>query len=52
MPKINGKYIKYLVWEGKVTEKECIEHSYAWSGKMPCTGVERCVWCGKHKDEE
>lgn len=52
MPKISGKYIKYLVWEGKVTEKECIDHSYVWTGKIPCTGEQRCVWCGKPKDEE
>ena len=40
MSKINGKHIKYLEWKGKVTEKECTEHSYAWSGKIPCSGIE------------
>ena len=38
---------KYLVWNGKVIEKECKEHFYAWSGKTPCTGIYRCVLCGK-----
>jgi len=53
MPKIvNGKYIKYLEWKGKVTEAECIVHSYAWSGKIPCSGIEYCILCGKHKDED
>ena len=22
------------------------EHSFAWSGKIPCTGVYKCVFCG------
>ena len=41
------KWIKYLVWKGEITEKECLEHDYAWSGKIPCTGVSRCIFCGK-----
>ena len=40
-------WIKYLVWQGEVTAKECKEHSYTWSGKIPCTGVRRCIFCGK-----
>jgi len=40
-------WIKHLVWQGKVTAKKCKEHSYAWSGKIPCTGVRRCIFCGK-----
>jgi hypothetical protein len=40
-------WIKYLVWQGKVTEIECTEHSYAWSGKIPCTGIRRCIYCGR-----
>lgn len=23
-----------------------MRHSYAWSGRVPCTGVYRCVHCG------
>lgn len=45
--KENNKYYKYLVWDGKVIKVECKKHSYAWSGKIPCTGVYRCVLCGK-----
>jgi hypothetical protein len=41
------KWIKYLNWQGKVKAVECTMHSYAWSGKMPCTGVRRCIFCGK-----
>lgn len=28
------------------------EHSYAWSGKMPCTGIYRCVFCGHVPEKE
>jgi hypothetical protein len=41
------RWTKYLAWKGKVTETECTEHSYAWSGKIPCTGIRKCVFCGK-----
>ena len=44
---IDRKWIKYLVWKGKVKAIECIKHSYAWSGKIPCTGVRQCIFCGK-----
>ena len=27
------------------------QHSYAWSGKIPCTGVYRCVYCGALKED-
>jgi len=33
---------------------ECLPgktHSYAWSGKMPCTGLYSCVYCGKEKQD-
>ena len=43
------KHYKYLVWHGKVTKVECKDHSYSWSGKIPCTGLYRCVLCGKEK---
>lgn len=31
---------------GQLTKIETDEHSFAWSGKMPCTGEYRCVFCG------
>lgn len=37
---------KLVVLEGKVVEIECENHTYSWSGQMPCTGVYRCVFCG------
>lgn len=27
-------------------EKECTSHHMAWDGKMPCTGVYKCMMCG------
>jgi hypothetical protein len=47
-----GKYYKYLVWHGRVDKVECIDHAYAWSGKIPCTGIRRCVFCGKPEEEK
>ncbi len=45
------KYYRLFVWEGKVHKEECINHSYRWSGRIPCTGSLICVFCGKKKDE-
>lgn len=44
--KIKGKWMKYMIFGGLM---ECEDHSYAWSGKMPCTGVYGCIFCGKTK---
>lgn len=46
--KRNGVWTKVLV---DCTEVECTHHRYAWSGKMPCTGMLKCVLCGKPEDE-
>ncbi len=32
---------------GQCKTVPCTGHSYAWSGAMPCTGIYRCVYCGK-----
>jgi hypothetical protein len=32
-------------------EKECTNHSFAWSGKMPNTGRRRCHKCGTYEDD-
>jgi heme/copper-type cytochrome/quinol oxidase subunit 2 len=37
---------RQIVWKGKVETITHI-HSYAWSGKIPCTGKYRCIYCGK-----
>lgn len=36
---------------GKVKTVECKEHSHAWSGKIPCTGIRRCIYCGKPTED-
>ena len=39
-------------WEtGNIKTVECVSHSYAWSGTIPCTGIKRCIYCGKEKGE-
>lgn len=45
--KINNKYYKTLVWNGKIETVECTKHFYRYSGKMPCTGNKVCIHCGK-----
>jgi len=35
--------------KGSTFKIERKTHSYAWSGAIPCTGVYRCVYCGKIK---
>lgn len=45
-------WIKIIVGYGKVEEVECRLHSFAWSGRMPNTGVYRCIYCGKLKEDE
>jgi hypothetical protein len=34
-----------------MTDKKECKHSYSWSGKIPCTGVYRCAFCGKLQNE-
>lgn len=46
------KYFKYLIWAGRVKKVECKQHSYSFSGKIPCTGNERCIFCGKIKEKK
>ena len=43
---------RIIVWNGLCKEIEAPEHSYAWSGQIPCTGVLRCIYCGRYKDDE
>ena len=45
----DGKWTKTLCWAGKIEVVECKSHSYAWSGRMPCTGELKCILCGKPK---
>jgi len=45
------KWTKTTCWHGKVEVIECLDHSFAWSGDMPCTGYRRCIYCGKPESE-
>jgi len=44
-----GKWFKTLCWKGVIETIPCNIHSYAWAGKIPCTGVYACIYCGKPK---
>ena len=44
---IDKKYYRTFVWKGKMHKEECINHLYAWSGQIPCTGCLKCVFSGK-----
>ena len=37
---------------GRVKEIEVKEHAYSYSGKTPCTGSIKCMFCGVHKEDE
>ena len=45
-------YYKWLVWDGVIKKVVCKDHAYHWSGKMPCTGVRKCMFCGKLEDTD
>jgi len=32
---------------GQVKKVECKNHSYRYTGTIPCTGIRKCVLCGK-----
>lgn len=44
-------WTKTIAWCGKVETVECKKHSYAWSGQIPCTGIRRCIYCGKPAED-
>ncbi len=48
----DGKWIKVVVWHGRVERLECDKHWFAWSGAVPCTGRKKCLLCGKPEDKE
>lgn len=51
--KLNSKkWYKIICWAGKCEKVPCDNHTYAWSGKMPCTGILKCVHCGKPKEKK
>lgn len=34
----------------KERAKVCEPHRYAWTGTIPCTGIQRCTICGHRKE--
>ena len=36
---------------GAIKKMECTEHAYSWSGRVPCTGILRCIFCGRDKHD-
>ena len=46
--RVDDKACFRITSEGKKEPRD--HHSYAWSGKMPCTGIYRCVYCGALQD--
>lgn len=51
--KIKNEWKKWVMFsKGSGTKMKwhfipCQDHFFAWSGKIPCTGVYRCIYCGK-----
>ena len=43
---------KYLIYGGKIKIEDCTDHFWRWTGRIPCTGVQACIYCGKIKDYE
>jgi len=40
-------YYTTMNWSnGRIFQRECTDHKYAYSGSMPCTGTYRCILCG------
>lgn len=37
--------------QGETKDIEVDHHVYVWSGKIPCTGYRRCIYCGEPEEE-
>lgn len=46
-----NKCKRLICWHGIVSEIIVEKHAYVWSGRIPCTGVKKCIYCGKVKEE-
>lgn len=44
--------VRIYRWGGRLYVEKCIEHAYRWTGKIPCTGIRACIFCGKPEDED
>ena len=38
--------VRTYKWMGKIYQEECINHSFRWTGQIPCTGKLICLLCG------
>jgi len=45
-----GKCHRVIQWGGKVEHITVDEHVFAYSGRIPCTGARRCIYCGAIAD--
>lgn len=43
---------RQVVWHGVVEDIVVDHHVFSWSGKIPCTGVRKCLYCGQIEDNE
>lgn len=47
-------WYRQIYWKGELLELECgtekVPHVYAWTGKIPCTGERRCLYCNKPEE--
>jgi hypothetical protein len=43
--------VRTIMWLGKIETITCNEHSFAWSGQIPCTGMRRCIYCGVYEHD-
>ena len=48
---IVGKCRRTVVWHGETQEIEVEKHSFEWSGRIPCTGMRRCIYCGQYEHD-
>ncbi len=32
-------------------QRECEEHAYRYTGRIPCTGPQTCMYCNKVKED-
>lgn len=49
---MKAPHYRLLMRRGGVIKKLCTDHAWAYSGSMPCTGLIKCVFCGKIKDDQ
>ena len=51
MGEIPGKCRRQICWGGKAATIEVNWHWIRWTGRIPCTGIQQCLFCGKSEEE-